>query len=93
MITPRYVIYSAYATLYYFYSSGQLGSGSIGYYRYLAFLYLLDVAFFACVVERFQEQGGIFSGNRINVGELNRPINGSAYIQSTQLTNHLNRHF
>ncbi|MGH9949117.1 MAG: hypothetical protein ACRD6X_18250, partial [Pyrinomonadaceae bacterium] len=87
-LVPRYVIYSAYATVAYLYYSNRISR-----FQYLIYLYLLSTAFFACFVDRFQNQGGMLSGNRINVGELGNPINGSKFIQDTELRNKLNRHF
>lgn len=85
---PDYVIFSTYSTiaLLYYYDE-------IPWYTYLALLYAADSVFYACVVERFQSQGGTYAGTRINVGELNRPINGSNFILDTQLTQKLQKYF
>jgi hypothetical protein len=56
----------------------------IDYYTYLTFLYLADEAFFACLVEHFEEQGGFYAGSRIDVGEPDVPINGAGFILDTQ---------
>lgn len=85
---PDYVIYSTYSTielLYYY--------GEINWYTYLSLLYAADTVFFACVVEQFQDQGGTYAGTRINVGELNTPINNSGFIQDPQLTQKLQKYF
>ncbi|MGH9949113.1 MAG: hypothetical protein ACRD6X_18230, partial [Pyrinomonadaceae bacterium] len=87
-IFQRYIIYSAYAAVSYLRYSGRISS-----FQYLVFLYLLNTVFFTCAVDRFQNQGGLLSGNRINVGELANPINGSGFIRDRQLTSKLNRHF
>ncbi len=44
-------------------------------------------------MERFQDQGGIYANTRINVGELNQPLNGSNFIQDAELSNQLGRLF
>jgi hypothetical protein len=80
-VTPAYVIVGAYASISLLYYNGQ-----INFYTYLASLFLLDQAFFECAVERFQNQGGIYAGTRINVGELHQPINGSGFILSDGIT-------
>lgn len=87
-ITPRYVIVSAYYNL-----QAAFNSGAISYPRYLAILAIYDSTFFGCAIERFQEQPGVFANTRINIGELNQPINGSKFIQDTELSNQLNRYF
>lgn len=68
-------------------------NGTIQYYEYLAYLFIADQNFFECIVERFQEQGGVYASTRINVGELTHPINNSAFILDTELANKLSRLF
>lgn len=87
-ITPQYVIVSAYASV-----TAAYNNGSINYYKYLAILAILDSTFYGCIVERFQDQGGVYANPRINVGELTQPINGSSFINDTQLSNQLSRYF
>jgi hypothetical protein len=58
-------------------------SGVISEETYLIFLGLADEAFFDCIVEDFNDQGGQFATTRIDVGEPNQPINGSTWIQDT----------
>jgi hypothetical protein len=60
-------------------------------YTYLYYSYVGYTAFYSCFVEQFGEQGGTFSGTRINVGEPNAPINGSHFIQSGELHDKLTR--
>lgn len=87
-LVPYYIIYSTYATIDFLYWYGY-----ISYYEYLAYLFTADSAYFACAVERFNEQGGIYALPRTNVGELNNPINNSNFIQDTELTNKLSKVF
>lgn len=87
-ITPRYIIYSAYNNALAAYLNGQ-----ISIYWYRALLSIYDSTFFGCIVDRFQDQGGVFATTKINVGELNRPINGSSFIQDTELSEQLSRLF
>lgn len=87
-LTPRYIIISAYYNL-----DAAFNNGAIDYYRYLAILAIYDSTFFGCAIDRFQDQGGVFANTRINVGELNLPINGSNFIQDTELSNQLDRYF
>ena len=86
-LTPIHIIFATYSTLDFLYYAGY-----ISYYKYLAFLHLADQVFFDCIIEDFQNQGGQFAGTRINVGEPNRPLNMSNFIQdSTGLLPKLNR--
>lgn len=85
---PQYVIYGTYSDINFLYSNGI-----INYYEYLAYLFVADQTFLYCIVERFQDQGGVFANTRINIGELNQPLNGSNFIKDTELTNKLNRLF
>ena len=87
-LTPTYVINSVYWEIDYKYYNGI-----ISYTTYLIYLFLADQTFFACGVERFQNQGGVFANTRINVGELNQPINSSSFIKDIQLSNQLNQLF
>lgn len=85
-LTPGYIIAATYATideLYYY--------GYIGYTKYLIYLNIADRAFFSCFVERFQSRGGRYAEERINVGEVTRPLNNSTFIQDTQLSSKLNK--
>lgn len=82
------VIYLTYAGIDFAYLYGE-----IDYESYLAYLYIADIVFFTCAVEHFNEQGGIYSGTRINVGDVSNPINGSSFIQSTQLSNKFQKQF
>lgn len=56
---------------------------------------IAGVFFYGCAIDRFSDQGGMFAdaNRRINVGELNRPINGSGFIQDTELTEQLSLFF
>lgn len=87
-LTPRYVIVSAYAS-----ASAAYYNHSINIYRYLALLAIFDSTFFGCLIDRFQNQGGVYANTRINVGELSQPINGSSFIQDTELSNQLSQVF
>ena len=66
-------------------------AGGIGYERYLELLYLADTIFFFCVIEHFEEQGGMFANIRINVGEPSNPMNNSGFIQDANVTFKLNK--
>lgn len=56
--------------------------GWISYIEYLIYLGLAYDTYYACVVERFLEpQYGYIADPRINVGEVNTPINSCAFIQ------------
>lgn len=87
-LVPQYVIFSTYATISYLFASGQ-----INYLLYLALLAAADQTFTRCIVEQFQNQGGVYANTRINVGELNQPLNGSSFIRDTELSNKLSRLF
>lgn len=78
------VIWPEIMSLTYFTIDSLYFSGVIDDLTYLAFLYLADEAFFACLVEHFSEQGGFYAQTRIDVGEPGQPINGSGFIQDTQ---------
>jgi hypothetical protein len=78
------VIWPEIMALTYFTIDSLYFSGAIDYWTYLSFLYLADEAFFACLVERFSEQGGTYAQTRIDVGEPGQPINGSGFIQDAQ---------
>lgn len=58
--------------------------GAIDDITYLIAIYAANDLFYGCVVERFSDQGGRYADTRINVGEPNAPINGSAFIQDNQ---------
>ena len=58
--------------------------------EYLALLYALDVSFFSCIVEHFGDSGGTFAPTRINIGELNQPLNASHFIQGGELFTKMN---
>lgn len=85
---PDYIILASYATLDFLYIFGHING-----LLYLALLHVLDVTYFGCVIERFHEQGGMFAGTRINVGDLNIPLNNSSFIRDTQLTKKLSKMF
>lgn len=84
-IVPLYIINATYLSLYFAYYYGQ-----ISYLAYLTLLFIANQTFFSCVVERFQDVGGVFANTRINVGEIKNPINNSGYIQDTAIRNKLN---
>jgi hypothetical protein len=53
-------------------------------------LAIADDVFYACVVERFSNQGATYAEPRINVGEPDHPINGCGFIQdNTSRSSHL----
>ncbi|HEU4710954.1 MAG TPA: hypothetical protein VFS76_05280 [Pyrinomonadaceae bacterium] len=85
---PDYIIFATYATLSFLYMFGYISG-----WEYLAYLYIADITYFVCVVERFHEQGGVFAGTHINVGDLNIPTNNSNFIRDTQLTRKLSKMF
>ena len=76
-LTPFYIIDGVFATLDYYYATGQITYGTYSILLALAF----DV-FYACVIERFTEQGGVFANRYTNVGEPNHPINEAGFIQA-----------
>ena len=81
-ITPLWVISSTYFTLNVLYATGQ-----ISLVRYLILLFIADQTFFACIIERFQDQGGITANTRTNVGELKSPLNNSGFINDPAIRN------
>ena len=87
-LVPHYVIVSTYATLDFLVIYGY-----IGYWEYLAYLFIADTAYFGRVIERFHEQGGVFAATRVNVGDVNIPLNNSNFIRDTELTIKLNKMF
>jgi hypothetical protein len=87
-IVPLYIIRSVYQEI-----ESKYRNGIISYNTYLIYLFIADQTFRACVIERFGDQGGGFANTRINVGELERPINGSSFIQDTQLSDQLSQYF
>lgn len=82
VLVPDSIIYSVLAAIdYACYRSifdYDFGYGDIAC---LAAMYYAYGAFFGCAVERFTDQGGVFAQTRINVGEVNRPINDALFIQ------------
>lgn len=82
---PAYIIVATYFTLYTLFITGQISE-----LEYLIYSFLADQAFFACVIERFHDQGGAFANSKINVGELKVPLNNSIFIQDTGIRNKLN---
>jgi hypothetical protein len=87
-MVPTYIIFATYAAIDFLYMFGHIND-----LLYLALLHIADITYFACVVERFHEQGGVFAGTRINVGDLNIPTNNSSFIRDTQLTKKLSKMF
>jgi hypothetical protein len=61
--------------------------------RFLALMYAADTMIYTCVVEHHQNQGPVFAGTRINVGELVYPLNNSGFIQTAVWTHKLNKYF
>ncbi len=59
---------------------GLYFDGFIDYDSYLIYLALADEAFYDCVTESFNEQGGTYASTRTDVGEPSQPINGSGFI-------------
>jgi hypothetical protein len=75
MLTPWYIMDSTYQeidNLYWY--------GYIPWWVYFSLLATADDLFFLCLVERFNDIGGQYSGVRINVGEIGNPINNSSFI-------------
>lgn len=87
-IFQDWVLFVTYNEIYNLYYSGLLS-----YEEWQAYLYIMDTLFYACVIEHFHEQGGLYPETRTNVGELNHPINGSGYINSAELNHKLRRQF
>lgn len=83
-LTPWWIISEVFDELDYLYQTGQ-----ISYAEYLALVALAYDVFYACIVERFSDQGGVFANRRVNVGEPNHPINEAGFIQASQLNNKL----
>jgi hypothetical protein len=63
--------------------------GKIDDITYDALLYAATTVFFECIVERFRDQGGAYAGTRINVGELNKPLNGCSWINDPRIRSKL----
>lgn len=55
-------------------------AGLISDRTYFALLYAAYTVLFECVVERFQDQGGLLPSKVTNVGELKQPINRCSWI-------------
>lgn len=87
-LVPGYVMFATYATLDFLYFYGY-----ISYWEYLSYLFLADTTYFTCLVDRFHEQGGVFAVTRINVGDVNIPLNNSNFIRDTELTTKLRKVF
>lgn len=76
-IVPGWFIASTYAGI-----SAAYFNGDITYEEYLIILAAADDVFYACVVERFGDQGGSAASQRVNVGEPDgHSINGSGFIE------------
>lgn len=78
-LTPTPIIDATYATL-----SFLLAIGEIDPITYLEWIFRADDAFFSCLVEHFTEQGGSIAQPRINLGEINAPLNGSSFIDDPE---------
>jgi hypothetical protein len=87
-LTPWDIILDVYDEIYSAYYNGEIGD-----ITFRSLLYLADDVFFSCVVERFYEQGGQYAFLRINVGELNAPLNGSDFIAVPELNRQLTTPF
>lgn len=87
-LTPWYIIDSTYFTIDELYFNYEIDD-----YTYLLLLSLADDAFFACIVERFYEQGGQYAFLRINIGEPGAPLNGSDFIAVPELNRQLTTPF
>jgi len=84
-IIPPNVILSVYAGLAnYYYVTGN-------YVGYIAGLSIAFQLFFGCVVERFQDQGGLLAdaNKRFNVGELIQPMPNMRFIKTSDLSQQL----
>jgi hypothetical protein len=79
-LVPWYIIFGSYAFV-----DTLLFLGVICVEEWLALQYALDVSFFSCIVEHFNDSGGSFAGTRINIGEVTQPLNGSHFIQAGEL--------
>jgi hypothetical protein len=79
-LMPWSVIFASYASI-----DALFFLGVICLAEYLALQYALDVMFFSCVVERFGDSGGTIAPTRINIGEVNNPLNASHFIQGGEL--------
>ncbi|MGH9831976.1 MAG: hypothetical protein ACREBD_12470 [Blastocatellia bacterium] len=76
-LLPYWVLASTIATL-----DILLATGQISYITYLILVGLAYDTYYACVVERFSlPQYGYIADPRINVGEVNNPINSCGFIQ------------
>jgi len=84
-LMPWSVIFASYAAI-----DALYFLGIICVWEWLALQYALDVSFFSCVVERFSDSGGTFAPTRVNIGEVNQPINGSHFIQGGELQQKMN---
>lgn len=85
-ITPAAVIVGTLNEIDFLFNTGQISETT-----WFAFRAAAEDVFFACIVERFSNQGGFFAQTRTNVGEPNAPINNSGYIQDRELNDKLTR--
>jgi hypothetical protein len=69
--------------------SGSPGRSRIDFDTYLFYLAIASDVFYGCIIEHFQDQGGWYADSRVNVGEPSQPINGSGFIQDTELNGKL----
>jgi PKD repeat protein len=85
---PDWLIYATYDAIDFWYWYGYDPYDPYGWERdlkYLTFLYMADTLFFSCVVEHFGEQGGTYSGTRLNIGEVSHPLNGAGFIYDSRM--------
>jgi len=75
-ITPQWFIDDYNATMFALWQDEDISEDE--YYFSIA---VGNATFYGCIVERFSDQGRSFANQRINVGEPNHPMNGSAFIQ------------
>jgi len=77
---PVWIMFAYYDTV-----TSLWAAGFISDLEYFYLLYVGDTLFFACIIEHFGEQGGVFATPRINVGEpvSGSTINGSGFILDT----------
>lgn len=75
VLTPGWIIDSAYFTLDDLYNNGWIDD-----WTYWSWEFGITEAFYGCIVERFDDRGGAFADVRTNVGEPAYPLNGSHFI-------------
>jgi hypothetical protein len=79
-LIPVWLMFAYYDTLDALYADGIIDD-----LEYFYLLYVGDTLFFACIIEHFGEQGGVYATPRINVGEpiAGDILNNAGFIMDT----------